>query len=144
MLEYLIIAATTFFMGFFPMFEVYLAVPAGIGLGMDVFSSVFWGVLGNWLVIPFVSYFYFFLLKSKKIKLYFEKISRSNTSQKIQKGGFWFVLISTPLLGSWALAVAGKLVDIDKRTLYISSGMSISLYGIIVGILTSMGIDTFF
>lgn len=144
MLNYIWLAAIAWFMGFFPLFEIYLAVPASMGLGLDIVSAVFWSWLGNFIVIPFVSYFYDWLTKFNKINKFFSKLANSKTSKKLNGGGFILVLIATPILGSWAIGVAGKIIGMDRKRLFLASGMSIAIYGTIIGILTQLGIDDFF
>ncbi|TFJ91501.1 small multi-drug export protein [Lentibacillus salicampi] len=143
MTEYIVMAATAWFMGFFPLFEIYLAVPAAMGIGMNLVSAVWWAWLGNFIVIPFVSYAYDWLMRFQKINRYFTKLAQSKASAKIQKRGVMFVLLSTPLLGSWAVAVSGKLAGIEKKTLFTTSAISIAVYGSIIGVLTQLGIDSF-
>ncbi|SHN34967.1 small multi-drug export protein [Gracilibacillus kekensis] len=143
MMNYIWLAATAWFMGFFPLFEIYLAVPASMGLGLDIVSSVFWSWLGNFMVIPFISYSYDWLTKFKKINKYFIKLANSKSSKKLNNGGFLIILIATPIFGSWATGVAGKIIGIDRKRLFLSSGISIAIYGMIISILTQLGIDTF-
>ena len=71
-------------------------------------------------------------------------MANSKTSKKLNGGGFILVLIATPILGSWAIGVAGKIIGMDRKRLFLASGMSIAIYGTIIGILTQLGIDAFF
>ncbi|GGN99156.1 small multi-drug export protein [Saccharibacillus kuerlensis] len=144
MLNYVWLAALAWFMGFFPLFEIYVAVPASIGLGLDIFSAVFWSWLGNFIVIPFIAYSYDWLTKFKKVNKYFEKLAKSKASKKLNGGGFWIVLFATPMFGSWATGVVGKFIRMDKKRLFLASGISIAVYGIIIGVTTQFGINTFF
>lgn len=144
MVHYISLAVTAWFMGFFPLFEIYLAVPVAMGLGLDIVSAVLWSWLGNFIVIPFISIFYDWLMKFNKINKYFSKLANSKTSKKLNSGGFIMVLIATPMFGSWAIGVAGKIVGMDRKRLFLASGISISIYGTIIGILTQLGMDAFF
>lgn len=141
--NYIWLAATSWFMGFFPLFEIYLAVPASMGMGLGVVSAVFWSWFGNFFVIPFISYFYDWLTKFKKVNTYFRKLANSKTSKKLNDGGFLIILIATPILGSWGTGVVGKVIGLDRKRLFLASGISIAVYGILIGVLTQLGIDTF-
>ena len=143
MLNYIWLAATAWFMGFFPLFEIYVAVPASMGLGLDVISAVFWSWLGNFIVIPFISYFYDWLTKFNKINKFFNKLANSRISKKLHRSRVIIVLIATPMFGSWAIGVTGKIIRMDRKRLFLSSGISIAIYGTIIGILTQLGIDSF-
>jgi len=46
MVEYIAKAFAAWFIGFFPYFEIYVAVPAAIAMGLDYFSAVTWSVFG--------------------------------------------------------------------------------------------------
>lgn len=140
--NYIWLAATSWFMGFFPLFEIYLAVPASMGTGLGVVSAVFWSWFGNFFVIPFISYFYDWLTKFKKVNTYFRKLANSKTSKKLNDGGFLIILIATPILGSWGTGVVGKVIGLDRKRLFLASGISIAVYGILIGVLTQLGIDT--
>lgn len=144
MLDYIGLAATAWFMGFFPLFEIYIAVPAAMGLGLGLVSSIFWSWLGNFIVVPFISYFYDWLTKYEKIDRYFKKLANSKTSQRLNNGGYLVILLATPILGSWGTGVAGKIIGIDRKKLFLASAISIAIYGTIIGILTQMGINAFF
>jgi len=141
--NYIWLAATAWFMGFFPLFEIYLAVPASMGMGLGVVSAVFWSWFGNFFVIPFISYFYDWLTKFKKVNTYFRKLANSKTSKKLNDGGFLIILIATPILGSWGTGVVGKVIGLERKRLFLVSGISIAVYGILIGVLTQLGIDTF-
>ncbi|GLO64571.1 small multi-drug export protein [Oceanobacillus kimchii] len=143
MMEYIVLAATAWFMGFFPLFEIYLAIPVSMGLGLDMVSSIVWAWFGNFFAIPFIAYSYDWLTKFERIQRYFHKLTHSKTSQRLNKGGFMIVLIGTPLFGSWAIGVVGKVIGMDKKRLFLSSAISIGIYGILIGVLTKLGIDLF-
>ncbi|GIO25287.1 small multi-drug export protein [Oceanobacillus sp. J11TS1] len=141
MLEYISLALTAWFIGFFPFFEIYIAIPAAMVLGLDPVSSVLWAVLGNFLPIPLIAFFYDFLAKFERINRYLSKLANSKYKAKIEKHGPIFVIFLTPLIGSWAVGVIGYAIGMKKFQLFISSAISILIYGIIIAILTHLGID---
>ncbi|ARK32583.1 small multi-drug export protein [Halalkalibacter krulwichiae] len=144
MLEYLWLSLTAWFMGFFPLFEIYIAIPSTIALGLDATSAIIWSCLGNFIAIPFVVFFYDSLSRIKKVRSYLGKLSRSKFSEKMRKGSFVFILVGTPIVGSWAVGAIGKVIGLEKRKLFLSSAVSICVYGVIIGVLTKLGVDAFF
>ncbi|GEN46170.1 small multi-drug export protein [Alkalibacillus haloalkaliphilus] len=144
MLEYIWLSLTAWFMGFFPLFEIYLAIPGAMAMGLDVVSAIIWSSFGNFIAIPFIVVFYDQLSKIKRLNKYFIKLSQSKFSDRVSRNGFTFILIATPIVGAWAVAVIGKFVGMEKGKLLISSAISIGIYGVILGVLTELGISTFF
>lgn len=51
MLNYIWLAASAWFMGFFPMLEIYIAIPATMLMGLDTISAIFWAGLGNFFYL---------------------------------------------------------------------------------------------
>jgi uncharacterized membrane protein len=58
MIEYLAKAWAVFLIGFMPVAEIYVAVPAGMAMGLDPISAVTWSVAGNWAPIPLLHLLY--------------------------------------------------------------------------------------
>lgn len=141
MLEYIWLSITAWFMGFFPLFEIYLAIPSTMALGLDMVSSIVWSGLGTFIAIPFIVYFFDFLSRIQWMKRFLLKMAKSKYSEKIRKNSFWFILLATPIVGTWTIGVIGKLTDMNKHSLLLVSAISITIYGILIGILTQLGID---
>ncbi|MFD1066552.1 MULTISPECIES: small multi-drug export protein [Oceanobacillus] len=141
MLNYLSLAATAWFIGFFPMTEIYIAVPVTMAMGLDTVSSIVWSSIGNFLPVPLIAFFYSLLAKSKRIKKWMDKLAESKYKKRIEKQGPLVVLLITPIVGSWAMAVIANGVGMNKINLFLSAGGSILLYGIILAVLTHYGID---
>jgi len=141
MYEYLALSATAFIMGFVPIFEIYLAIPITMALGLDGASAVLWSCIGNFLAIPFVIVFYDALNRWERLGRYLQRIADSKWSRKMRQNGCLFILIATPIIGSWAVGVVGKVIGMQKTRLLVSSGVSIFAYGILIGVLTQFGID---
>jgi hypothetical protein len=49
-------AISVWFIGFFPLAEIYVAVPAGIAMGLDTGSAVLWGSAGNYAPVLLLHY----------------------------------------------------------------------------------------
>ncbi|MFD1388384.1 small multi-drug export protein [Oceanobacillus sp. FSL W7-1293] len=140
MLNYLSLAATAWFIGFFPMFEIYIAIPATMVMGLDAVSSIIWSSFGNFLPIPFIAFFYQLLAKSERIKKWLDKLANSRYKHRIEKQGPLVVVLLTPIIGSWAVAVIANGIGMNKVKLFISAGASILVYGIVIAVLTYYGV----
>lgn len=141
MWNYIWLAASAWFMGFFPMLEIYVAIPAAVLMGLDPVSSVLWAGLGNFSPIPFIAFFHSLLLKVKRIKKWLDKLSNTKYKNRIETHGALVVLLLTPLIGSWAVGVIANGLGMNKTKLFISSGVSILIYGIIIAILSYYGVE---
>ena len=75
MFDYAAKAATAWFLGFFPFFEIYVAVPAAIAMGLDPVSAVIWTVLGNYLPVPLIVIFYRQLLNHQRLGPWLAKLA---------------------------------------------------------------------
>jgi len=140
-IEYILLASTAWFMGFFPLFEVYLAVPAAMLMGLDVFSSILWASFGNFCAVPVVIFFYMQLERIRKVKLWFERMENSRYKPLVEKYGAYIVLLLTPVIGVWAMAVIANGLRMARSKLFLSTAISILIYAIITAVLTNLGIS---
>ena len=141
MLDYLLYSITAFLMGFVPYFEIYVAVPAAMAMGLDIVSAVVWAGFGNFMAVPLIVFFYNFLSGFPKVRNWLNKLSDNKHEKKIEKYGNLFVLVMTPLVGIWVTAVIAKSVGYSKSNLIVFSLCSIYFYGTLVGLLTLWGFD---
>ncbi|MFD2673213.1 small multi-drug export protein [Marinicrinis sediminis] len=141
MLEYITLMGTAWFIGFFPMFEIYLAIPSTMVMGLDPVSAVVWSCIGNFTPIPLIAYFYDFLCRFPRIGKWLNKMANHKYQPQVEKRGAIAIMLFTPLIGSWAVAVLGKAVGMSRSTLLIFSAISIVGYGIIIAVLTVLGVD---
>lgn len=141
MLNYLGLAASAWFMGFFPMLEIYIAIPASMVMGLDAVSSIIWSGFGNFLPVPMIAFFYQLLAKSERIKKWLDKLANSKYKYRIEKQGPLVVVLLTPMIGSWAVAVIANGIGMNKLKLFVSAGGSILIYGIVIAVLTYYGVE---
>lgn len=142
MLVYLGKAASAWFMGFFPLFEIYLAVPAALAMNLDVTSAVFWSVLGNFSVVPFVLFFYGQLTRVQRLRRFLEWRGAARWQRAITHYGALFVLLMTPILGVWAMTALARAVGMARATLLLSSLTSITLYAVVIATGIDFGVTT--
>lgn len=145
MIEYIIKALTAWFLGFFPYFEIYLAVPAAVIMGLDSFSAIFWTVLGNYLAVPIIDLFFKQITKVRFIKKWFEKQEKSKRDSKfhkyIEKSGVIALLLLTPWIGIWFATLAAKTVGMTRRNIYLFTFISIFSYAVVILVLMKVGFN---
>jgi uncharacterized membrane protein len=145
-IQYLTKALTTWSVGFFPYFEVYAAVAAGMALKLDPVSSVVWGVLGNFTPIPLLLWSYRRLMQIPQLRDWLSKIERRG-GQKVKRAfdryGAWFLILMTPILGSWTIAVVAPIIGIQPKRILLFSFMGITLYGVVTAVSIASGISWF-
>lgn len=139
-IKYIGAAFSTWFVGFFPYFEIYIAVPAGFAAGLNWFDAFFWASLGNWMVIPFVDICYEWLMRFKFMNKIAEKSLNGKWQDRIEKHGSWFILLLTPLAGVWTIVVIAKALKFNRAKLLIYSATSVWVTGLIIAILIINGI----
>ena len=141
-LDYIVKAATAWFLGFFPYFEIYVAVPAAIALGLDYFSAVLWSSFGNFAAVPVVLVFYKQLMRIGRLRNWLEKRAASERYQRfLNRYGLLFVLLMTPVVGVWVMAAMAKAAGMNEFKLLVSSLVSILIYAVTMAVLVALGVD---
>jgi uncharacterized membrane protein len=141
MIDYISKAFSVWFIGFFPAFEIYIAVPAGIAMGLDYYSTIIWSVAGNYTPILVIHYSYERLIKIPRIKKWFYKLSSQRLKCWVDTYGIAFVLLVTPWIGVWVIAVTMKLLKMNSSLFIIYSFFSILAYAVTLATLINLGID---
>jgi uncharacterized membrane protein len=140
-MEYAIRAAGAWFLGFFPLAEIYIAVPAALATGLDPASVFFWSVFGNFTPLLLIHYFHDQLRKIERINRWLERLYSPKFKQNVDRHGIWFVLIATPWTGVWVMGVTAKVLGMDGRKLLWSSLVSIAVYGAVLVFAIEAGIS---
>lgn len=138
---YWVRAAGTWFTGFFPLAEIYVAVPVGIATGLDPVSVVFWAVLGNFMPVPLIHYGYEHLLRWAWLRNWLARIQSESLQASVNRYGYWFVLVITPWTGVWVMAVAAKALRLRAPVLFWATFKSIVLYAVAIAALIYAGVD---
>lgn len=143
MVEYLVKVATVWFLGFFPFFEIYVAVPAGMAAGLDPASVIFFSVTGNFLPVLLIEYGYRQLRRIEWLRRWLDRPVSEKLTNNINHYGWWYILLITPWVGVWAIAVAAKALHMNRDMLIWGSFISIFLYALVLTGLIALGIDVF-
>ena len=141
LIDYIVRAATAWFVGFFPLAEIYVAIPAALATGLDPASVVFWSVFGNFTPLLLIHFFYERMMQNERIRGWLQRLYSPKFKENVDKHGVWFVLLATPWTGVWAMGVTAKLLGMNVRTLLWSSFASILVYGIVLVWMIQAGVS---
>jgi hypothetical protein len=140
---YITQAATAWFIGFFPFFGLYVAIPAAVALELDHVSAVVWASLGNFTPVLLIVLAFERLRKLPRIGPWLETRSSERFQRLADSYGMGLVLLITPIIGVWALAVTGVSLGMSRYKLVIFSGISILLYALLISMGVTLGIEAF-
>jgi uncharacterized membrane protein len=142
-MDYVIRAANAWFLGFFPLAEIYIAIPVAMATGLDPASVFFWSVFGNFTPLVCIHFFHNQLIRAERINRWLARLNSPKFKQNMDRHGIWFVLVATPWTGVWAMGVTAKLLGMDGRKLLWSSLASIVIYGAVLVMMIEMGLSLF-
>jgi uncharacterized membrane protein len=140
-MEYWMRAAGTWFTGFFPLAEIYVAVPVGIASGLDPVSVVFWSVLGNFMPVPLIHFGYEHMLRRAWLRKWLVRLNTEKVQASVTRHGYWFMLLVTPWTGVWVMAVAAKALHVRASVLFWATFKSIAVYAVAIAALIYAGLD---
>ena len=141
--DYFMRAAVAWFAGFFPLAEIYVAVPLGLASGLDPVSAVFWSVLGNYTPVLLIHYGYDQLLRVAWLQAWLARLTSASLQESLNRWGYWFVLVITPWAGVWATAVTAKVFKMRATLLLLATLKSIVIYGVATAVLVEGGMSLF-
>lgn len=136
-------AAMAWFIGFAPFFGIYVAVPAAIALELDYVSAIVWASLGNFTPVLLVVLAFERLRRLPRLGPWLETRSSERFQRLADRYGMWLVLLITPFIGVWAIAVTGIGLGMNRYKLVVFSGISILLYALITSIGVALGVEAF-
>jgi len=141
LVDYAARAASAWFLGFFPFFEIYVAVPAAFALGLDPVSAVVWPVLGNVTPVFLIVFGYEQLLRVERLRGWLQGRRSARFERWIERYGAPFVLLVTPWIGVWAVAATAQALGMQRATLVGYSVVSIGVYAILIAVGIVFGFD---
>lgn len=141
MASYLAKALSVWFIGFFPLAEIYVAVPAGLAMGLDVVSTVVWSVTGNIAPVFLLHFGYEALARIPRIGRWLERLASPRLRETLDRRGGWFLLVATPWIGVWIVAASARLLGMRPDRILLYSSVSVVLYAIALTALISFGVD---
>ncbi|MCC5620158.1 small multi-drug export protein [Nostoc sp. CHAB 5715] len=141
MVEYISKAFLVGFIAFLPVLEIYTAVPIGIGMGLDYFSTVVFSVIGNYAPVLLLNFGYERLNRIPKVQEWFAKLSSQRLKNWIDSYGIGFIVLGVPLIGVWPLTVTMKLFRMNSGLFLIYSFISVVLYSVAIAGIVHTGSD---
>lgn len=143
MSEYWLKALGAWFLGFFPLTEIVVAVPAAVATGLDSTSVLFWTIFGNFTPVVLIVALYDTLYRNERIARWFDRLLSEKARMRINRYGIWFVLLATPWTGVWAMSVTVKCLGMDSKRYMVASFVSIVAYAVTILLLIRAGLATF-
>lgn len=140
LIDYATRAASAWFLGFFPFFEIYVAVPAAFGLGLDPVSAVVWPVLGNVTPVFLIVFGYERLMRIGRVRRWLLARRSPRFERWIDRYGAPFVLLVTPWIGVWAVAATAQALGMQRAALVAYSLVSISVYAMVIAVGLALGL----
>ena len=142
-MDYIWKAASAWFVGFFPLAEIYVAVPSAVALGLDDVSVIFWTVFGNFTPALLITALYEQMNRIPRLTKWLGSLVSEHRQAQINRWGIWFILLVTPWTGIWAMAATAKILRMHTPRFLIASFISILIYAIFILILLRNGIAIF-
>lgn len=140
-MEYIGAAFGAWFLGFFPLAEIYVAVPAALAAGLDNLSAVFWTVFGNITPILVIHFGFEALMRSERVNRWLTKLVSDNAKARFDRWGVWFILLATPWVGVWVMGVTAKVMRIEPRRFMIAAFASVTIYAVALVFMLRVGAE---
>jgi uncharacterized membrane protein len=130
-----------------PFGEAKVGIPYGMLSGANIYLVFLFCLVANILVFPIMMFFLDYVnthfLKwrfYKKSAIWVAKRAKNGSGDKIEKYGFWglliFVMIPLPGTGVYAGSIATYLFNIEKKKAFVANALGITLSSIIIWVAT--------
>jgi len=138
-MEYMGAALGVWFLGFVPVGELLIAVPAALAAGLDDVSAIFWTVFGNLTPLLIIHFGFEWLMRVERIRGWLTKLVNDKAKARFDKWGIYFILLATPWTGVWAMGVTAKALRIEPHRFITAACASIFFYALGFVILLRLG-----
>lgn len=132
-----------FLIGLVPFLEIYVAIPAGLAMGLDPVSSFAWATLGNCLPLALVPRFHNWVHRHERLGRWIDRFISEKWERRFNRYGKGALLVFTPWVGVWATAVSAAAVRVAPGVIVVWGCLSIVLYGLAT-VLLGVGVMSFF
>lgn len=147
----------TFLISMVPIVELRGALPIGVAMGIPAYQAYIICIIGNMLPVPIIFFFARKVLEwgadkpviGKFFTFCLEKGHKGGEKLKEKAGrGLFaalliFVGIPLPGTGAWTGTLAASLLDMDFKTSVIAVMLGVLLAGIIMAVLSILGVGAF-
>jgi uncharacterized membrane protein len=140
--EYVAAAAAAWFTGFFPLAEIYVAVPVALAAGLDPVSAAGWSAFGNIVPLYLIHWGYDAMRRNARLDRLLQRMSGAveRARHRIDRHGPWVVFLVTPWTGVWVIAIAAKAVGMDSRRFLAAATLSVVVYAAALVALIELGL----
>lgn len=124
-----------------PIGEELIAIPAGVAMGLPVFTVAIVAMVANFLPVPIL--FFFFDRENKYPRINGWLLKRRNEKVKrwMDKYGVLGLFILTPWIGVYAATITCELLGMRRSRICGSVAASLILYAVVVALLITLGIN---
>lgn len=136
-------SALVFIIGVVPFLEIYVAIPAGLAMGLDPVSSFVWATLGNCLPLALVPRLHGWIHGHERLAKWIDRFVSEKWEHRFNRWGKAALLLFTPWVGVWATAVSAAAVRVAPNVIVVWGCLSIVLYGLGT-VLIGVGVMNFF
>ena len=139
-----------------PFIELRGSIPVGIAIyKLNIFLVYLISIIGNIIIVPIILFGIKKILKllenikitKKLVTLIEEKVKKAgdkilkSTKNGVYYGLFLFVAIPLPGTGAWTGSLAASFLDLDFKKSFLSIALGVITAGIIIFILSVVGIN---
>lgn len=142
-LTYLVQSGTVFLIGLVPFLEIYVAIPAGLAMGLDPVSTFAWAIIGNCLPLALVPRFNEWVHQHERLGRWLDRFVSKKWEDRFNRWGKGALLVFTPWVGVWATAVSATAVRVQPHVIVLWGTLSIVLYGLAT-VLLGVGVMSWF
>jgi uncharacterized membrane protein len=139
MWDYMLKAGSAWFAGFFPLAEIYVAIPFAMSIGLDTASAVLWAVLGNITPIVLMSLLYDRLARVAWLRERLRRMVSERFAQAVNRYGTGIILLITPWIGVWIVAVTARVMGMRHSRLIAAASLSVVLYAVALALMLQTG-----
>ncbi|MFQ3647337.1 MAG: small multi-drug export protein [Anaerolineae bacterium] len=139
MWDYVVKAGSAWFAGFFPLAEIYVAIPFAMSIGLDAVSAALWAALGNITPIILMSLLYDRLTRVAWLRERLERMVSERFAKAVNRYGTGIILLITPWIGVWIVAVTARVMGMRHTRLIAAASLSVTLYAVALAVMLQTG-----
>ena len=122
-----------------PIGELLIAIPAGVGLGLNPLAVALVVVPVNFLPALVLDLAYPTIRRSSRAKALLDWLARPSAQRFLDRYGLAGVVVGTPWLGVYGMVIALRLLGMARRRLLMGILASLLLHAAAVTALSSLG-----
>ncbi len=124
-----------------PIGEELIAIPAGVAMGLPVFTVAIVAMVANFLPLPILFFFFDRGKKYPRINGWLLKRRNEKVKRWMDKYGVLGLFILTPWIGVYAATITCELLGMHRSRICGSVAASLIIYAFVVALLITIGIN---